>query len=203
MKTQVIDRYTKESEFESNLSCGNNIVSLALKKGERVLDMGCGKGLESIEFAKRVGNNGLVYGIDITPKMIDTAKENAKGLKNISFMTGDIENLPFDDNIFDAVSSNCVINHAKDKKRVYKEIRRVLKKGGRFVISDAVTKNPLPIEIKNDPEMWGQCFGGAITYDEYIDSVSKAGFEKIEILNKRQYLKNGYDFISVTIRAYK
>lgn len=93
--------------------------------------------------------------------------------------------------------SNCVINHAKDKKAVYDEIFRVLKSGGRFVISDAVTKFPLPLEIKNGPEAWAQCFGGYVTEDEYLDNIRNAGFEKITILKRRDYLKNNYDFTSL------
>ena len=137
--------------------------------------------------------------------MIDAAHLNAEGIgvSNIWFIKGDIESLPFDDASFDCVTSNCVINHARSKKKVYSEIFRVLKQNGRFVISDAVTKNSLPTEVKNDLEAWAQCYGGAVTEKEYLKSIISAGFYDVEILKRREYVKNGYDFISLTILASK
>ncbi len=202
---KIKDRYERESKSDCTLGCGTNLLYLNLTQGERILDMGCGKGRETIQAAKMVGEYGLAVGLDITDNMIDTARKNAEdeNLKNTEFVLGNIENLEFEDNFFDAVISNCVINHAKDKYMVYKEIYRVLQSRGRFIISDAVTKNPLPESIKNDPNHWAECFGGAVTKEEYLESINKAGFSKIEILNQREYLKNGYDFISLTIKAYK
>lgn len=198
-------RYGNESENQSNLSCGNNLNFLNIKYGERVLDLGCGRGFETIDAARLTGYTGEVVGLDITPKMLKVAQENARNqnVTNIKFITGDIENLPFDDESYDAVMSNCVINHAKDKSKVYREVHRVLKDNGRFVVSDAVTKYPLPESIKNDPDQWAACFGGAITEGEYLNSIRNAGFNEIEILKRKEYIKNGYDFISLTIRAYK
>ncbi len=198
-------RYDKQSELESNLSCGNNLSFLELRYGDKILDLGCGKGLESIEAAKLVGDSGTIVGLDITPKMLRVAEENAKkhNTTNINFIVGGIENLPFENESFNAVMSNCVINHAQDKSRVYREIYRVLKDEGKFVVSDAVTKSPLPESIKNDPVQWAACFGGAVTEEEYLNSIKNAGFKVVEILKRREYLKNGYAFISLTIRAYK
>lgn len=205
IKSKIELRYDKQSELESNLSCGNNLGFLELRYGDKILDLGCGKGLESIEAAKLVGDFGVAVGLDITSKMLRVAEENAKkhSITNIDFIVGDIENLPFENESFNAVMSNCVINHAQDKSRVYREIYRVLKDEGKFVVSDAVTKFPLPESIKNDPVQWGACFGGAVTEEEYLNSIKKAGFKVIEILKRREYLKNGYAFISLTIRAYK
>lgn len=205
IKESIQLRYEKESKVESNLSCGNNLSFLKLSRGEKILDLGCGKGFETIEAAKMVGDSGYAVGLDLTPEMLNIAKKNAKdqNIANIKYIEGDIENLPFGDEEFDAVMSNCVINHAKDKSRVYKEIYRVLKDGGRFVVSDAVTKYPLPESIKNDPVQWAACFGGAITEAEYLSSIKSAGFNQIDVLKRREYLKNGYDFISLTIMAYK
>jgi SAM-dependent methyltransferase len=205
LNSEIEIRYSEESQTDSNLSCGNNLSFLELKQGERVLDLGCGRGLETIEGAKMVGETGEAVGLDITPKMLATAKENAKkqNISNVRFEVGDIENLPFGDNRFDAVMSNCVINHAKDKMKTYLEINRILKDRGRFVVSDAVTKHPLPDSIKNDPQEWANCFGGAITEEEYLNSIKNAGFNEITILKRREYLKNGYAFISLTIKAYK
>ncbi|WP_010245026.1 methyltransferase domain-containing protein [Acetivibrio cellulolyticus] len=205
MLNEIQSRYSKERDNSCNLSCGNNLDFLKISPGENILDLGCGRGNETIQAAIQTGPHGKAIGLDITQEMIDVALSNAEGIgiSNIWFVKGDIENLPFDERIFDAVISNCVINHAKSKIKVYSEIFRVLKTGGRFVISDAVTKYPLPSEIKNDPEAWAQCFGGAVTEIEYLDSITSSGFKNIEILKRREYIKNGYDFISLTIMATK
>jgi len=198
-------RYEGESTVDCILSCGSPFQALNIKLGEVILDLGCGRGNETIEAAKLAGPEGMAIGLDITDAMIIQAIATATNekIKNVAFTQGDIENLPFSNNIFDGVISNCVINHAEDKRRVYREIRRVLKFGGRFVVSDAITKYPLPDKVKNDPETWAQCFGGAITEEEYLENILTAGFVKIEILNRREYIKNGYDFISLTIKAVK
>lgn len=205
MHKAIVKRYTKESTMCSNLSCGSNLAYMDIELGEYVLDLGCGRGSETIEAARLAGQSGKAVGLDITPSMILQAKAQALsvGTKNIDFVHGDIENLPFEDMTFHAVMSNCVINHARSKKTVYKEIHRILKPGGRFVISDAVTKESLPESVKNDPQAWADCYGGAVTEQEYLDSIHAAGFEKVNILHRREYLKNGYDFISLTILAYK
>jgi ubiquinone/menaquinone biosynthesis C-methylase UbiE len=205
LKEKIQLRYESESKHDTNLSCGSNLGYLDLKYGNKILDLGCGRGMETLEIAKWVGAEGEAVGLDITPKMIETAQKNKEvnGILNASFVLGDIENLPFENNSFNAVTSNCVINHARDKYRVYKEIYRVLKNGGSFIISDAVSKYPLPDSIKNDPNQWAACFGGAVTEQEYMHSIKQAGFDNIEIIKRREYLKNGYDFISLTIKAQK
>ena len=202
---EIQSRYTKESISTCNLSCGSNLDYLKITSGESILDLGCGRGNETIQAALLTGPSGKVTGLDITQAMVDAACTNAKkaDITNASFLLGDIENLPFDPAVFDTVMSNCVINHAKSKEKAYREIYRVLKYGGRFIISDAATKDPLPPEVKNDPEAWAQCFGGAITEKEYLDGIIAAGFNHIDILKRREYLKNGYDFISLTIMAVK
>jgi arsenite methyltransferase len=205
LTSKIQNRYTVESKNTCNLSCGSNLNFLKIKEGESILDLGCGRGMETLEAALLTGQDGLAVGLDITQAMIDEALIVAEGVGagNTRFYKGDIENLPFCDNFFDAVMSNCVINHAKDKGKVYREIFRVLKLHGRFVVSDAVTEHPLPDEIKSNPEAWAQCFGGAITEEEYLASIKEAGFSSFDILKRREYIKNGYPFISLTIRAYK
>lgn len=205
MINEVQSRYTNESKSCSNLSCCLNIALLEIVPGENILDLGCGRGLETIEAAKLTAPNGIATGLDLTPAMIEVAKENALSLSvtNVDFVLGNIEALPFRDSSFDAVISNCVINHASDKFLVFREIFRVLKNGGRFIISDAVTKYPLPLEIKNDPKAVADCFGGVITESEYLESIKKSGFKYIEIIKEREYIKNGYDFKSITIKAFK
>ncbi|WP_291633165.1 methyltransferase domain-containing protein [Clostridium sp.] len=205
IKTKTQKRYTEESKSSCNLSCGSNLDFLHIKKGEIVLDLGCGRGEDTIQASLLTGPKGIVHGLDITEAMINKAKIRAKelGTQNVVFTLGDIDALSYDDESINSVMSSCVINHAKSKVQVYKEIYRVLKPSGKFVISDAVTKYPLPEEVKNDPEAWAECFGGSITEEEYLESIKSAGFENIEILKRREYLKNGYDFISLTILAYK
>lgn len=205
MIDEIQKRYTEEAGHACCLSCGSNIDALGIMPGEYILDLGCGTGSETFEAAKRVGSAGTACGLDITDAMLAKASEHARseGISNTEFVKGNIEALPFEDKSFDAVMSNCVINHAKDKIKVYQEIFRVLKDGGRFVISDAVTKEPLPDSVKNDPEAWAQCWGGALTEKEYLDSIHDAGFSQISILKRREYLKNNYDFISLTIFAEK
>lgn len=204
-ENKIQERYTVESNQSCNLSCGNNITFLNIKKGEIILDLGCGRGLDTIQAASLTGPTGIAHGLDLTSSMIEKARFNAKKMliENIVFTQGNIEALPYEIQSFDSVMSSCVINHAKSKINAYREIYRVLKTDGKFVISDAVTKIPLPLEVKNDPTAWAECYGGAITEEEYIDSIKSAGFVNIEILKRREYLKNGFDFISLTILAYK
>jgi arsenite methyltransferase len=205
MINEIQSRYTKESSSSCTLGCGSNLDYLKITSGESILDLGCGRGNETIQAALLTGPEGKATGLDITQAMIVAACVNAKeaNIINASFILGDIENLPFDPAVFDAVMSNCVINHAKSKEKVYREIYRVLKYGGRFIISDAVTKNTLPPEVKNDREAWALCFGGAITEKEYLEGIHAAGFNHIDILKRREYVKSGYDFISLTIMAVK
>lgn len=202
--TRIITRYTQEDE-SSNLSCGGNMIYLRLKPGEKALDLGCGRGTETLQAAAAVGNQGFVWGLDLTPRMLEIARERARSenMDQIEFIQGTMEEIPLPDASLDAVLSNCAINHAPDKLRVYREIFRVLKPGGRFVVSDIMTDNPLPQEIKEDPEAIAACFGGAITVREYEQALAAAGFPEIDIYKERRYLKNGYDMISRTFRGVK
>jgi len=202
---RIKTRYNLESRAQGGLGCGHNLSLLALRSGERVLDLGCGRGQETLEAAKLVGEGGLAVGLDLTPEMVRAAVERAaaEGCVNVRFVVGDMERLPFLPESFDAVMSNCAINHAGDKSRVYREVHRVLKTGGRFVISDPVTRYPLPQEIKRNPCQWAMCFGGVVTEQEYLQCIREAGFRRVEIINRREYLKNGYEFASLTIRAFK
>lgn len=202
---EIQTRYETESAGCCSLGCGSTLEALAILPGEHILDLGCGRGEETLEAAVLTGPLGLATGLDLTDAMISKAIENAVAAdaKNAAFVQGDIEALPFADESFDGVMSNCVINHAPDKGKVYRDIHRVLRPGGRFIVSDAVTKVPLPDSVKNDPQAWAQCFGGAVTEKEYLEAIQSAGFTELYILNRREYIKNGYDFISLTIKAVK
>ena len=201
---QIVKRYTAEDDKE-NLSCGGNIVYLELKPGEKILDLGCGRGRETIEAARLIGNRGYAWGLDLTPRMIEAAKENAlnEEVNNIEFIQASMEQIPLPENYLDAVISNCAINHVENKVEVYREIFRILKQGGRFVVSDIMTDTPLPQSIKEDPEAVAACFGGAITIAEYEEVLRQAGFSSVEVLKERRYLKNGYEMISRTFCGYK
>jgi len=201
---EIAKRYTEEDE-NSNLSCGGNISFLDLHPGEKVLDLGCGRGGETLQAATLVGGDGFAWGVDITPKMIDRAQESADqgSIKNVVFILSSMEKIPLEDASLDAVLSNCAINHVDDKVAVYREIHRILKSGGRFVVSDIMTETPLPSEIKQDPEAVAACFGGAITVKEYEEALVSAGFDRIKIYKERHYVKNGYDMISRTFQGEK
>ncbi|KUO76636.1 MAG: hypothetical protein APF81_15880 [Desulfosporosinus sp. BRH_c37] len=201
---EIVRRYTAEDE-NSTLSCGGNISFLDLQLGEKVLDLGCGRGEETLQAATLVGGDGFAWGLDITPKMIERAQDRADqvSIKNVGFILSSMEEIPIGEESLDAVLSNCAINHVEDKVAVYREIHRTLKSGGRFVVSDIMTETPLPSEIKQDPEAVASCFGGAITVKEYEEVLVSAGFDKIEILKERHYVKNGYKMISRTFKGRK
>lgn len=201
---EITKRYSNLSA-NSNLSCGGNLSYLALRPGEKVLDLGCGRGTETIQAAELISPSGFAWGIDLTPVMINAAKDQAReaGVENVEFLLSSIEQIPFATGSIDALISNCAINHVADKLSVYSEIYRVLSPGGRFVISDIMTNKSLPLEIKEDSEAIAACFGGAITVKEYEKLLGSAGFQEIEIFKERHYSKNGYDMMSRTFKGKK
>jgi arsenite methyltransferase len=168
------------------LGCGNPIALAGLKEGETVLDLGSGAGLDCFLAAKKVDENGKVIGIDMTPEMVEKARENAtKGdFKNVEFRLGEIENLPVADNSVDVIISNCVINLSPDKQRVFNEAFRVLKPKGRLMVSDIVLLKELPDMIKNSVEAYIGCLSGAIKKDEYLQMIKKAGFQQVDIIDE-------------------
>jgi SAM-dependent methyltransferase len=182
------DKELKEVPEGANLGlgCGNPTAHASLKKGEVVLDLGSGAGFDCFLAANNVGTKGRVIGIDMTPEMIDKARDNAEkgGYRNVEFRLGEIENLPVADNTADIVISNCVINLSPDKKRVFQEMFRVLKPGGRFMISDIVLHKALPMIIKNSVSGYVGCISGAIRKDSYIQMIKKAGFHRIKIVEE-------------------
>jgi len=168
------------------LGCGNPTALASLKKGEVVLDLGSGAGFDCFLAASTVGTKGRVIGVDMTPEMIDKAWDNAEkgGYRNVEFRLGEIENLPVADNTVDVVISNCVINLSPDKKRVFQEMFRVLKPGGRFMISDIVLLKELPAFIKNSVAGYVGCISGAVLKDTYIQMIKKAGFQRVKIVDE-------------------
>jgi len=168
------------------LGCGNPVALTSLKEGETVLDLGSGVGFDCFLTANKVGKEGKVIGIDMTPEMIDQARENAQksDYNNVEFRLGEIENLPVADNYVDVVISNCVINLSTDKRRVFQEAFRVLKPGGRFMISDIVLLKELPDVIKNSVGAYVGCLSGALLKDEYIKTIKEAGFHEVKIMHE-------------------
>jgi len=175
-----------ETVMELSAGCGNPTGLAELKTGETVLDLGSGGGIDVFLAARKVGENGRVIGVDFSGKSIAVAERNAKKMKakNVEFRLGDLENLPVENESVDMVISNCVINLAPDKEKVFKEAYRVMKSGGRMIISDMVTDKKLPQSIRNDPVLWSSCIGGALPEQEYLEAIEKAGFQDLEIAEK-------------------
>ena len=168
------------------LGCGNPVAIASLKEGETVLDLGSGPGLDCFLAAEKVGENGKVIGVDMTHEMLEKARANAvKGnYSNVEFRLGEIEHLPVADNSVDVVISNCVINLSPDKESVFKETFRVLKPGGRIMVSDVVLSKELPDFLKNSDEAYIGCISGALLKDEYLETIENAGFNKVEIIDE-------------------
>lgn len=171
------------------LGCGAPIALLELKPGETALDLGSGAGIDAFLAAQEVGPEGRVIGVDMTPQMVERARKNAAsaGHGNVEFREGRLEALPVDDGTVDAVTSNCVINLVPDKAAVFEEVARVLKPGGRMVVSDIVLERPLPEAVRTDIAAWVGCISGALRREEYIGLVESAGFGAVEVLKDVDY----------------
>jgi arsenite methyltransferase len=188
-----------EEALLASLGCGNPTALARLNPGEVVLDLGSGGGIDVLLSAKRVGPTGKAYGLDMTDEMLALANENKRrsGIQNVEFLKGEIEDIPLPDASVDVVISNCVINLSSDKQRVLREAFRVLKPGGRFAVSDVVTRGEILPEIRKDVLLWVGCVAGAMEESEYRTKLSSAGFEQIEIEPTRVYrVEDARDFLS-------
>jgi arsenite methyltransferase len=172
-----------EAAVLASLGCGNPTALAQLKPGEVVLDLGSGGGIDALLSAKRVSPGGKAYGLDMTDEMLALARDNQKraGVQNVEFLKGEIENIPLPDNSVDVIISNCVINLSADKDRVLREAFRVLKPGGRFAVSDVVTRGEVPEEIRKNVLLWVGCVAGALEEEKYRAKLAAAGFESIGI----------------------
>ena len=171
------------------LGCGNPTALASLKKGEIVLDLGSGAGFDSFLAAQKVGTRGRVIGVDMTPEMLDKARRNAKKgkYKNVEFRLGEIENLPVGDNLVNVIISNCVINLAPNKKRVFQEAFRVLASNGRLMVSDIVLLKPLPKSVQKSVEAYAGCIAGAEIKSKYLEIIRQAGFTEVTVLEEKVY----------------
>jgi SAM-dependent methyltransferase len=187
------------------LGCGNPVALASLKEGETVLDLGSGGGVDCFLAAEKVGRNGKVIGVDMTPEMIEKAKENAKNgnYTNVEFRLGDIEKLPASDNSVNAVISNCVVNLAPDKKKVFVEAFRVLQPGGRLMISDIVLLKELPDFIRDSINSYVGCISGALMKEEYISAIKSAGFKEIRIIDETSFHFEGMTNDPVTKAVFE
>ncbi len=183
----------------ASLGCGNPTALAKLNLGEVVLDLGSGGGIDVLLSARRVGPTGKAYGLDMTDEMLALANENKRkaGTENVEFLKGEIENIPLPDNSVDVIISNCVINLSADKDRVLREAFRVLKPGGRFAVSDVVTRGPIPQEIRQKVLLWVGCIAGALDENEYRSKLIAAGFEQVEVEPTRIYkVEDAREFLS-------
>ncbi|HWD98955.1 MAG TPA: arsenite methyltransferase [Bryobacteraceae bacterium] len=173
----------------ASLGCGNPTALAQLHPGETVLDLGSGGGIDVLLSARRVGPSGKAWGLDMTDEMLALARENQRkaGVENVEFLKGEIENIPLPDNSVDVIISNCVINLSGDKDRVLREAFRVLKPGGRFAVSDVVTRGAVPADVRQNMLLWVGCIAGALEEYEYVAKLARAGFDGIDIEPTRIY----------------
>ncbi len=171
------------------LGCGTPLAFADLKQGETVVDLGSGAGFDCLLASRKVGPSGRVIGVDMTPEMIEKARENARksGASNVEFRLGEIEHLPVADHSADRVISNCVINLSTDKPQVFREALRVLKPGGRLMVSDLVLLRPLPESVRGSVEAYAGCISGAMLKEDYLKSMAESGFREVEVLSEDAY----------------
>ncbi len=193
------------------LGCGNPTALVELKEGDVVLDLGSGGGIDVFLAANKVGKSGKVIGIDMTEEMVQTATKNALEGKyeNVEFKLGEIEDLPIETDSIDIIISNCVLNLTPNKLVAYKEAFRVLKPGGKILVSDLVTEGELPKDIKQSFQAWSECTAGAIELEKYLNTIKEAGFSSIEIVEQHYFTDTNLDerlvgkIISIQVKATK
>jgi arsenite methyltransferase len=191
--TEINKRYSDLAESTCCLSCGGALSYSEVRINEVCVDLGSGRGTDALRLAEDVGKDGFVYGIDISDGMIKKAKSTADllGITNVDFIQSTLEELKLGDGIADLVISNCTINHASDKQAVWNEIFRILKRGGRFVVSDIYSSIPIPEEYKNDPLAIAECWAGSVSREEYLEQLKKAGFSSIRIMEESEPYEKG------------
>jgi arsenite methyltransferase len=201
---EINKRYSELAADACCLSCGGAINFSKALPGEVCVDLGSGRGTDVLRLAEEVGKNGFVYGIDISEGMISKAENTAikLGIMNVRFIKAELESIPVEDKSVDLVISNCTINHAANKQKVWSEIARILKSGGRFVVSDIYSLDEVPEIYRNDPEAIAECWAGAVTRETYLNQLRTAGFKEIEIVEESApYEKGSIKVASLTIKG--
>jgi SAM-dependent methyltransferase len=201
----VGSRYAGLAGCSTSLSCGRALDWAGVSAGETAVDLGCGRGQDVVRAAGRAGIGGRAIGVDSTEEMIEQARRGVPPfVANATFVKSDLAALDLPDGFADVAFSNCAINHARDKAAVYREIHRILKPGGRFVVSDVIAEEALPESVRNDPAAWAACYGGAIPEADYLSAVRAAGFERVEVLERTgPYEKGGVGVRSLTVKGSK
>lgn len=203
---EINNRYSQLAESDCCLSCGGAINYAEPLVGEVCVDLGSGRGTDVLRMAESVGETGFVYGIDISDGMLEKARQNASkfNVTNVRFVRSELEDLDLPDKVANLVISNCTINHASNKQAVWNEIYRILKKGGRFVVSDIYSTETVPDEYRNDPVAISECWAGSVTREEYLAQLENAGFSSVTILEESApYDKGKIKVSSWTIAAKK
>ena len=203
---QIQIRYSELAEDTCCLSCGSAIDYSKAKPGEVCVDLGSGRGTDVLRLAEEVGEDGFAFGIDVSDGMLKKAEKNAAklGVTNVKFIKSKLEDIKIQSDTANLVISNCTINHSDDKYRVWSEIERILKKSGRFVVSDIYSIGGVPDEYRNDPQAVAECWAGATTKQEYLDTLVKVGFKDIEIIEESApYEKGKIEVVSFTIAGKK
>jgi SAM-dependent methyltransferase len=204
--SEIDIRYSNLAESTCCLSCGGAINYSGASEGEICIDLGSGRGTDVMRLAETVGASGFVYGIDISEGMLQKARSTAQrlGISNVRFLKSHLEKINLDDSIADLVISNCTINHSSDKQSVWNEVFRILKKGGRFVVSDIYSLHPIPDEYRNDPVAVSECWAGSVTRNEYLEQLREAGFSSVKVIEESApYEKGSVLVFSWTISGQK
>jgi arsenite methyltransferase len=203
---EINKRYSELAETTCCLSCGGALSHADAQKNEVCIDLGSGRGSDVLRLAEIVGKDGFIYGVDISDGMIKKSIETSErlGVTNVRFIQSTLENINLKSETADLVISNCTINHASDKQAVWNEIFRLLKKGGRFVISDIYSLKQVPDEYRNDPVAIAECWAGSVTRNEYLEQLSKSGFSSVDIIEESDpYQKGRIEVASWTISSIK
>jgi arsenite methyltransferase len=195
---EINNRYSTLAESSCCLSCGGAINYSAVAEGEVCIDLGSGRGTDVMRLAETVGKSGFAYGIDISEGMLQKAVNTADrlGVKNVRFINSPLEKIPLKNCIADLVISNCTINHSSDKQAVWNEVFRILKRGGRFVVSDIYSLNSVPEEYRNDPIAVSECWAGSVTRDEYLEQLQEAGFYSVKVIEESTPYEKGEIMVS-------
>ena len=203
---EINKRYSKLATSDCCLSCGGALNYAEAQPNEICIDLGSGRGTDALRLAETVGTNGFVYGVDISEGMLEKASNTAQklGITNVKFICCNLEEISLPEHIADLVISNCTINHASDKQAVWNEIYRILKNGGRFVVSDIYSTSPVPDEYRNDPVAISECWAGSVTREEYLKQLKIVGFSSVTIIEESTpYEKGKIKVASWTIAAQK